>query len=314
MHALPRTIALLFLGVLCLAGALLFAHAPKAESQTSATISGHAWSDTIGWISLNCTNHGTCGTSNYGIVYGYGGTLGGYAWSDSIGWVSAQSSDLTGCPSAPCTATLSGGAFSGWLRALSGGSVGAGGWDGWIRLNGPGYGPTEVGGNVSGYAWGSDVVGWLDFDQVSVAYSCPAFYGCTGNSIIYQSSTCQISTVATCVLPAICVSGTPTCEYLDMEFVPIGALDGHLVARPQIVAEGATARLFWNVANAQSCTVTGTNGDSWSAASSGATGTTTSAIAEKTTYMLSCQGHPGTDPLTVTEDIIINVLPKFEEV
>lgn len=314
MRTLPVHIALVILGAVAIAGVFLSVPAETVESQSSATISGYAWSDTIGWISMSCSNTGTCGTSNYSILYGHGGTLGGYAWSDSIGWVSAQSSDLAGCPANPCTARLSGGRFTGWLRALGATGVGAGGWDGWIRLDGPGYGPTETSGNVSGYAWGSTVVGWVDFDRVVVTYSCPAFYSCSGNSIVYQSSTCQVTTITTCVPPSMCVSGTPTCVYPPIIFEPIAGTDGHLIARPQVVPEESPARLYWNVPNALSCTVVGTNGDSWSLKSSGSSGVSTRNITQKTTYTLSCQGHPGTTPASITENIIVNILPKFEEV
>src|SRR3989338_6862323 len=86
-------------------------------------LSGYAWSDNIGWVSLS--------GSNYGISIDNGGKLSGYAWSDNIGWITANESELSGCPQNPCRAKLNGNAFSGWLRALSNG----GGWDGWISLS-----------------------------------------------------------------------------------------------------------------------------------------------------------------------------------
>lgn len=128
---------------------------------TSGSLAGYAWSDTIGWISLS--------GSTYGISVANDGTLSGYAWSDTIGWISANISDLSGCPLGSCTATLgSDGVLSGWLRAVSGGTAESGGWDGFISLSGTGYGPTRAeDGSFSGYAWGSDVVGWLDFQYAT---------------------------------------------------------------------------------------------------------------------------------------------------
>lgn len=134
------------------------------EAQSTSSITGYAWSDTIGWLSFN--------GSGYGLSVNSSGVISGYAWSDNIGWVSANSSDLSGCPSSPCTATIdSGGNFEGWFRAIEGGTAQSGGWDGFISLSGSGYGPErQSGGDISGYAWGSDVVGWLNFAYASTDY------------------------------------------------------------------------------------------------------------------------------------------------
>src|SRR3989338_5679677 len=121
----------------------------------TTSLSGYAWSDNIGWVSLSGSGYGISADSN--------GKLSGYAWSDNIGWITANESELSGCPQNPCRAKINGNAFSGWLRALANG----GGWDGWISLSGnsPSYGVTQNQSTaaLSGYAWGSTVVGWLDF-------------------------------------------------------------------------------------------------------------------------------------------------------
>lgn len=163
---LPRIALVTILGVLIL-GAVVFdtAHEPDAYAQSSGgSVTGYAWSDTIGWISLN--------GSGYGISVSGSGTLSGYAWSDNIGWVSANSSELSGCPSAPCTATIdSNGAMRGWMKAISGGSSQSGSWDGFISLSGSGYGPArQTDGSLSGYAWGDINVGWVDFRYASTNY------------------------------------------------------------------------------------------------------------------------------------------------
>lgn len=132
---------------------------------SDSSISGYAWSSNIGWISFS--------GSGYGLTVSSTGVITGYGWSSNIGWVSANSSDLSGCPSAPCTATIdSSGALQGWLRAISGGSSQSGGWDGFIRLSGSNYGPVrQSNGAFSGYAWGSDVVGWLDFQYATTDFA-----------------------------------------------------------------------------------------------------------------------------------------------
>ena len=45
------------------------------------------------------------------------------------------------------------------------------GWDGWISLSGNGYGVSKntSTNNLTGYAWGSDVLGWIDFSGVSIS-------------------------------------------------------------------------------------------------------------------------------------------------
>ena len=166
---------------------ILFPTATHAQSATTTDrmLTGYAWSSNIGWVSFNCDNAGTCLTDNeYKVKLLADGTLSGYAWSSNIGWI--KFGGLSGFPGGSGTvaanASLSGGAFHGWARALSAG----GGWDGWISLSGktisspvnfsnapisatyaPGaqgtYGVTAGGNALTGYAWGSDVVGWLSF-------------------------------------------------------------------------------------------------------------------------------------------------------
>lgn len=123
-------------------------------------LTGWAWSDNIGWINLNGVSVSTST-----------GDMSGYAWSDNVGWISFNASDTLSCPQAPCTANLSMDTLSGFAKVLSGGSAQSGGWDGFISLNGV----TRISDtDFSGYAWGSDVVGWVDMSLVKTATtSCP---------------------------------------------------------------------------------------------------------------------------------------------
>ncbi len=93
-----------------MAGFILFA--PKANAGAADNVSGWLWSGTVGWISLNCTNFGTCGASNYGLNIldlpdnsnggiGKVSKLSGYAWSGNFGWICfGTTCDLT-TPSVP---------------------------------------------------------------------------------------------------------------------------------------------------------------------------------------------------------------------
>lgn len=153
------------------------------KAGTGDNTSGYAWSDTIGWISLNNLNAGDA--TNYGVNIDTAGNFSGYAWSDNIGWVSFNASQLSGCPSGSCAPFLDWdtGIVSGWARACAGTATGncgsqasrTDGWDGWIRLSG--LSVNTATGDFSGFAWGSDVVGWVDFSNVKV-----------GNLIIPQCS------------------------------------------------------------------------------------------------------------------------------
>ncbi|HEY4519412.1 MAG TPA: hypothetical protein VJH33_00030 [Candidatus Paceibacterota bacterium] len=347
-----------------------------ASASVSGPIEGYAWSENIGWISLN--------GSNYGLTIGSGGTISGYAWSDNIGWISANESDLSGCPSNPCRAKLNGNSLTGWLKALAGGGTTSGGWDGWISLSGSNYGVTESGGVFSGYAWGSDVVGWIDFSFVtpnapscslsasptsvaagqsstlswsstnatsctgvgfstggatsgsqtvsptqttdygatcagsggsatclgsggvattSIAVSCTTAYSCSGSTIQYTDAACAVSTVTTCVSPNYCSTGSAVC------LTPTAS--GSISTSPVFTLSGDTVVVSWNVTNAVSCSVSGTNGDSWGGTSGSQT---SSPITEFTTFTLACDDG---DADTVQDDLtdstsVLNIPMWFE--
>ena len=145
----------------------------QANAAVADNVSGWAWSSNIGWISLNCTNT-SCASSNYGVsINPATGNMSGYAWSSNIGWISFN--NASGCPpntSCQPHVDMITGVSSGWAKALAGSP--ASGWDGWISLKGSNYGislaPST--GVLSGFAWGSSVVGWVEFNGI-VAIGAP---------------------------------------------------------------------------------------------------------------------------------------------
>jgi hypothetical protein len=168
----------------------LFSFANMAKAGT-VDLMGYAWSSNVGWISFNSLNTNAGSGSTYAVhmaTTSYTGTLSGYAWSPNIGWISFQTAHVSGCP-VPikenrinrCYAKIdmAKGAITGWARACAGtingdctGGSRTDGWDGWIELSGANH-TSPYGGGIryatttglfSGYAWGSDVVGWLSFD------------------------------------------------------------------------------------------------------------------------------------------------------
>lgn len=113
--------------------------------------------------------------SNYGVnVNPTTGIMSGYAWSSYAGWISF--SEAGGCPAESCTPRIDfdDNKVYGFAKVLS--ATGASGWDGWISLScaniggcgglfGSNYQVTydEATGNLNGYAWGDEVVGWVKF-------------------------------------------------------------------------------------------------------------------------------------------------------
>lgn len=137
----------------------------------------------LGWISLNSINH--AGAFNYGVNLNRAtGNFEGYGYAENGGWVKFNPTGPF--PSGP--GTVASGAkvdpgclidvtrtctVTGWIRFVSGSSTG---WDGWVSMSGTGYGlildkPDSNGVRkflAGNYAWGSWIVGWVDFSNASV--------------------------------------------------------------------------------------------------------------------------------------------------
>lgn len=217
---------LIAIAVVVLIGATYFAsstpfRAPSAEAGSGDNVTGWVWSENAGWISLNSTTDGSS-QSTYGVrvdvsqkatgqIIGGTGDFSGYAWSENVGWISFNRADTGNPPSAP----FNGGSgpiaqvqwltgdVTGWARVLSMG----GNWDGWIKLakdptdSGASYGVNISNDKFSGYAWGSENVGWIEFEPTvngqpypspQIVTPCEATYG--DPSAVWGS--CQA--VATC--------------------------------------------------------------------------------------------------------------------
>jgi hypothetical protein len=149
------------------------------NTPTGTRLTGYAWSENIGWISFK--------DGSSPVKVKPDGSLTGYAWSENIGWV--QFGGLSSFPNASygTNAKLEGDKILGWARAVAGMSgQNRGGWDGWIALNNVKISsilpanPFSPSGCANGCAWGSDVIGWVDFSGVSTSIqknSCSSSYG-----------------------------------------------------------------------------------------------------------------------------------------
>jgi len=214
-----------------------------AHAGSEQNVTGYAWSDNVGWISFNCTDDNSCAGNDYGVNIDSGGNLSGYAWSNTIGWISF--SESSGCPEAGCVTNpkfdKGTGEVTGWARACSGtamrdctGGSRTDGWDGWIKLSGTTadghpYGPIVANdASVSGYSWGSSVVGWLSWGGTGYGVMSPVNIVCTG------SLTADPMTVNQGQSPTITwsVSGGPSCanSCTGSGFETGGAISGTVVA------------------------------------------------------------------------------------
>lgn len=87
------------------------------------------------------------------------------------------------------------------------------------------------------------------------------------------------------------------------------ANDLSLRALPSLVRQGNTTTVHWSSQNMSSCTVNGSNGDSWTGLASPVSGETSAAIRGLVTYTLTCQARGETFTKTAT----VNVLPSWVE-
>lgn len=140
----------------------------------------------MGWLSFNSTDGG--GSVNYGVNIDASNNLVGEAWSSNYRWLKFGGlSDFPPGGSDKVNARFAGNSKNliGWARFCSAAKNPAtcqgtesnssnGGWDGWVSLSGesPDYVIKLLDNNTfSGYAWGGDVVGWIDFSKVK--YNAP---------------------------------------------------------------------------------------------------------------------------------------------
>ena len=206
--------------VLCLTGFIIYsgnyflnqaARIPSAQAGASDNISGYAWSENVGWISFNSISDGS--SVDYGVnLDTTTGNLSGYAWSETVGWISFDRSQTGAppsddpCPDGSCIAKItpldqlgkSDVAIKGWARVLSADSNG---WDGWIKFT-DAY--IDSSGNWHGWAWGSNVVGWISFNSADSGASGGSDY-----KVVYQSSA---TLTVNCNSSTISVDQTTQCQ------------------------------------------------------------------------------------------------------
>ena len=93
----------------------------------------------------------------------------------------------------------------------------------------------------------------------------------------------------------------------------IPAPSATLKAVPLLVHSNDVTSVSWTAFNVTSCSVHGTNGDSWDAKTSGTHGETSSPITGQTIYKLHCIGYQYAYPPTVDKSVTVNLIPRFNE-
>ena len=146
-----------------------------AQAGAEHNVSGWAWSENFGWVSFNCTNDDTCGTSNYGVnIDTTTGNFSGYAWSSNIGWIDfAPTSGYPELPNTPAHYDSATGAVTGWAKILSLGD------EGWLKMNDswPDGVAIDSNSDFHGFAWNGNSasgagLGWLSFNCANETPPC----------------------------------------------------------------------------------------------------------------------------------------------
>lgn len=155
---------------------------------------------------------------------------------------------------------------------------------------------TGVGGTSQCTGTGAGGIG------TELEFSCTPTWSCAGNTITHTNALCVVTNETLCTAPYFCSAGSSVCLN--------GTPSGSLSLSRRIVQTNATVQVHWTTQDAASCTVTGTNGDSWSTTS----GTHTSrAITEKTIYTLACDGLDSDTTVDFTEEETVVTLPFWKE-
>jgi hypothetical protein len=179
------------------------------------------------------------------------------------------------------------------------------------------YTGTVTGGGVTNYCTAS---GTTPAGTLTISCIPATIYGCNGLATIVSTTTdqyCNTTTnnnVATCTLPGYCNAGGSTCYYSSPDPVPNGSQSGNLTLHPSLIPKGQTIKVYWNIqpGSAESCSVSGTNGDGpWTGLSSGSSGETSGSIEQQTTYTLSCLQDDG--KTYYTQRATVNVVPTYQE-
>ncbi len=281
--------------------------------------------------------YGTSASGNYtatwqactaGRTYNYS-----YRVTNSAGYIAtAPTASVTVRPLPSCTLTPTpativrgGSAALAWTSANStSGSIAPGG----TNMSPLASGQVSVAPTVTTTYTGSVTgAGGAGSCQTTVNVTCAPIYQCSGQQITYTDSNCNTTNLnggVACAAPSYCQAGQAVCINPPPSFTAGTTAGGtpttgDLEANPQLVRKGTSAKLYWNVSNVASCTVTGNNGETLasgctgSVCTSGSAGRTTAAINSSVIYSLRCNALSGVTPSSFNHTVTVLPSPEYEE-
>lgn len=137
----------------------------------------------------------------------------------------------------------------------------------------------------------------LFWDGSVCVASCTATNMCMGDDLMHRGTNCALTLVEKCAYG--CDTGSPACK------PPPDAINFSVV--PKLVQRGSTVSVEWSTTNMQECTVSSTNGSTWT----GLSGTKESLpITDQTIFTIKCKDMTG---ITVTRAETVNIVPIFCE-
>jgi hypothetical protein len=205
-----------------------------------------------------------------------------------------------------------GATVTGWAKALAADNVY---WDGWIYLGSTGHNDGVIANNtgaLSGYAWGGPVLGWVSFSTAygggNITPPCTSGYSCPDSNTSRSTNPWCVVVNTPCTYG--CSGSSGQCNPAPSGTLSLSGTSGTL--KSISVRKGQTTTVYWNMSNVTSCSLRGTNGDSWSGLALPSGHVTTSAIQQKTVYTLSCYALNGTT--LYTDTTIVNLIPAIQEI
>lgn len=164
-------------------------------------------------------------------------------------------------------------------------------------------------------------------DGECVLVSCPLGYALQGGACVFVGCPNGYKLVGVqCVLdiecPLVC-SGKNLVNSCNGQTVQICAYqcssgacvaapvpEATLTAQPSLVRSGNRSVIKWVVQYVSTCTVVGSNGDSWASEGDGTFDEESGPILSETTYTLTCDALNGSD---ITRGVKVGIIPTFEE-
>jgi len=103
-------------------------------------------------------------------------------------------------------------------------SVTSNDWDGWISLSGTGYG-VKLDGTTPSFAWGSDILGWIDFSRVTLSsvspvnvLGCPTYNNTFLPNLPAQGYLCVNGSIESLQETQILGTATTTADLYDYKY------------------------------------------------------------------------------------------------